>query len=211
MMSEAVEEHILYDALESIKAKQLVPEEIHRILWNVFRTRFGNALEAVEGDKVKKIVFKLSNRIVWCVSGKERNYLILPDAGYCSCEDFYFRVISHEEFICYHLLAQKLAQALGRYIIVEEKDERYEEVVLKMAREGEQARKLPIAKVENIRRIVAGVLSEEKCLPLGKLLEAVREAGFPELTRKHLVSILVADKTKRFRSFEGLWDIINVY
>ncbi|MCJ7633876.1 hypothetical protein MUP77_16005 [Candidatus Bathyarchaeota archaeon] len=210
MMSEAAEEHILLDAIETIKAKQLLPEEIRGKLTKIFSSRFGNALEAVEGGKVTKIVFKLSNRIVWLVSGKERNYLILPEAGYCSCEDFYFRVISHEEFICYHLLAQKLAQALGRYVIVEEKDERYEEVALKMAREGEKTRKLPIAEVENIRRVVAGVLSEEQGLPLERLLEAVREAGFPELTKKHLVSILVADKTKRFRSFEGIWDVTNV-
>ncbi len=209
-MSEAAEEHILLDAIKTIKAKQLLPEEIREKLTKIFSSRFGNALEAVEGGKVTKIVFKLSNRIVWLVSGKERNYLILPEAGYCSCEDFYFRVISHEEFICYHLLAQKLAQALRRYVTLEEKDERYEEVALKIAREGEKTRKLPIAEVENIRRVVAGVLSEEQGLPLERLLEAVREAGFPKLTRKHLVSILVADKTKRFRSFEGIWDVTNV-
>lgn len=210
MMSEAAEECVLLDALEAIKAKQLLPEEIRGKLTNIFSSRFEKALEAVEGGKVKKIVFKLSNRIVWLVSGKERNYLILPEAGYCSCEDFYFRVISHEEFICYHLLAQKLAQALGRYVTVEEKDERYEEVALKIAREGEKTRKLPIAEVKNIRQVVAGVLSEEQGLPLERLLEAVSEAGFPELTKKHLVSILVADKTKRFRSIEGIWDVTNV-
>ena len=86
----------------------------------------------------------------------------------------------------------------------------YEKVALKIAREGEKTRKLPIAEVKNIRQVVAGVLSEEQGLPLERLLEAVSEAGFPELTKKHLVSILVADKTKRFRSIEGIWDVTNV-
>jgi len=203
----ATEEHVLLEALERIKVEGVLTEGTRNELVKTLGTMFNHALNAIEEDKVRRILFMPSRRVVWLVSGRERDYFILPKAGFCSCEDFYFRVISHEEFLCYHLLAQRLSEALGRYATLEEPDERYEDVALRVAREIERPRKLPIREVENVRRVVAGVLSEEKSFPLDKLLEAVREAGFPDLTRRHLVAILVADKARRFHSVDGNWEM----
>ena len=207
MMSATTEERILVEALETIRGERTLSEATRNELVKIFGTRFDHALNAVEEGKVRRLLFMPSRRVAWLISGRERDYFILPKAGFCSCEDFYFRVISHEEFLCYHLLAQRLSEALGRYATFEQPDDRYDEVALKVAREGERSRKLPIKEVENVRRVVAGVLSEEKSFPLDKLLEAVREAGFPDLTRKHLVAILVADKARRFHSVDGIWEM----
>jgi predicted nucleic acid-binding Zn finger protein len=50
-------------------------------------------LRPLKENRVKKYTFKPSGRVVWVVVGKERDYLIMPDAEFCSCDDFYFRVI----------------------------------------------------------------------------------------------------------------------
>ena len=85
-------------------------------------SRFTKAWEAVQEERVKKYVFSPSNRIVWIVVGREREYQIMPAAAFCSCDDFYFRVMDREANICYHLIAQKLAEALELYDKIEEED-----------------------------------------------------------------------------------------
>ncbi len=89
-------------------------------------SRFTKAWEALEEGRVKRYVFSPSGRIVWIVVGREREYQIMPAAGFCSCDDFYFRVMDREAHICYHLVAQKIADALGWFDKIEEYDETYE-------------------------------------------------------------------------------------
>ena len=88
-------------------------------------SRFEKAWEAVKEGRIKKYVFEPSGRTVWIVVGKAREYRVLPDADFCSCDDFYFRVMDMEVHLCYHLIAQKLAEALKRYDLVKERDELY--------------------------------------------------------------------------------------
>jgi predicted nucleic acid-binding Zn finger protein len=89
-------------------------------------SRFTKAWEAVQEERVKKYVFSPSDRIVWIVVGREREYQIMPAAAFCSCDDFYFRVMDREANICYHLIAQKLAEALELYDKIEEEDRLYD-------------------------------------------------------------------------------------
>jgi predicted nucleic acid-binding Zn finger protein len=49
----------------------------------------------------------------------------MPAAGFCSCDDFYFRVMDRETNICYHLIAQKLSDALTQYDKIDEEDRLY--------------------------------------------------------------------------------------
>jgi predicted nucleic acid-binding Zn finger protein len=95
-------------------------------LRTVFGQRFSNAWEAIEDSRIKRYVFKPSDRVVWIVVGRKRDYLILPAAGFCSCDDFYYSVMEGKAFLCYHLIAQKVAEALGRYDQIEEDDDIYE-------------------------------------------------------------------------------------
>ena len=98
-------------------------------LYEIFGQRFINAFEALKEERVKKYVFKPSDRVVWIVVGKERDYLLMPEAEFCSCDDFYFRVLDREIHLCYHLIAQKIASILEWYETIEERDELYDSLM----------------------------------------------------------------------------------
>jgi predicted nucleic acid-binding Zn finger protein len=95
-------------------------------LYELFGQRFTKALNALKENRVKKYVFKPSGRKVWIVIGRERDYLIMPEAEFCMCDDFYFRVLDKKIHLCYHLIAQKIARNLGWYETIEESDELFE-------------------------------------------------------------------------------------
>ena len=98
-------------------------------LYETFGQRFTNAFQALKENRVKKYVFKPSGRIVWIVVGKERDYLLMPEAEFCTCDDFYFRVLDREVHLCYHLIAQKIANILKWYDAIEERDELYDSLM----------------------------------------------------------------------------------
>ncbi|MDQ1280531.1 MAG: hypothetical protein QG670_1794 [Thermoproteota archaeon] len=178
-------------------------------LTELFGNRFQSALKAIDVGKVKKYLFHPSERIVWIVVGKEGDYQILPRVGFCSCNDFYFRVISHEATLCYHLIAQKLAEALKKFILIENSDEAYGPLMDDWRKIQSETRRLPIGEVENVRKIVEIILSEEGELPISPLLEEVKKTGFNSLTTRHLSSIMIADKRKRFKCKQGLWILVK--
>jgi predicted nucleic acid-binding Zn finger protein len=107
------------------RAKVLQSHQKERLL-NVFGKRFENALKAVEEGIVKKYVFEPSRTVVWIVVGKERDYQVIPVANYCSCDDFYYRVVNGEAALCYHIIAQKLAEALNRFEIISDSDDLFD-------------------------------------------------------------------------------------
>jgi predicted nucleic acid-binding Zn finger protein len=110
---------------EAKNSKTLSGEQIEQ-LSEALGSRFTKAWEAVKTESVKRYVFSPSGRIVWIVVGREREYQIMPEAVFCSCDDFYFRVMDKEANICYHLIAQKLADTLGMYDNIEEEDRLYD-------------------------------------------------------------------------------------
>jgi predicted nucleic acid-binding Zn finger protein len=95
-------------------------------LYNTFGSRFTKAWEALNEGRVKKYLFKPSHKVIWIVVGKERDYLIMPEAGFCTCDDYYFRVMDKQIHLCYHLIAQKIAEALNWYEFIEDYDDLYE-------------------------------------------------------------------------------------
>ena len=98
-------------------------------LYEIFGQRFTKAFETLKENRVKKYVFRPSGKIVWIVVGKERDYLIMPRAEFCTCDDFYFRVLDKEVHLCYHLIAQKIANTLSWYETIEERDELYDSLM----------------------------------------------------------------------------------
>jgi len=120
-------------------------------LYRAFGQRLASALEALRERRVKKYVFKPSGRVIWVVVGREREYQVMPRAPFCSCEDFYFRVIDGEAKLCYHLIAQRLAECLNWFEVVEEEDENYEAVL-------EELRSLGEARERAVGREQGGVL-----------------------------------------------------
>jgi len=125
-METSFNEHIL---LEQILRDIRVSKEISLWNWqrlrNTFGDRFDKAWKLVTERRIKKYIFRPSMKTIWIAIGQNAEYLIYSKAGYCSCSDFYFRVLDHEKAYCYHLLAQKIAEALNNYDVVEEEDEIY--------------------------------------------------------------------------------------
>lgn len=112
---------ILEGICEEAKNKEITEQQLKE-LSEAFGLRFTKAWDTIQEERVKKYIFNPSGRIIWIVVGREREYQIIPVAGFCSCDDFYFRVMDRETNICYHLIAQKLADSLGRYDKIEEED-----------------------------------------------------------------------------------------
>lgn len=109
---------------ESKKEGKLTGRTLSK-LHEVFNQRFTKAFETLKENRVKKYVFKPSGRVVWIVVGKKRDYLLMPEAEFCSCDDFYFRVLDREVHLCYHLIAQKIANILRWFDSIKESDELY--------------------------------------------------------------------------------------
>jgi len=117
---------VLKKVCEEAKTKGEITDKHRNQLSEALGSRFTKAWSTINEKRVKKYIFSPSGRIVWIVVGREREYQIMPAAGFCSCDDFYFRVMDRETNICYHLIAQKIAEALELYDKIEEEDRLYE-------------------------------------------------------------------------------------
>lgn len=117
---------VLEQVCEEAKTKGEITEEHLSQLSEALGSRFTKAWDTIQEERVKKYLFSPSKRIVWIVVGREREYQIMPEAGFCSCDDFYFRVMDREANTCYHLIAQKIAQAFELYDKIEEEDRLYD-------------------------------------------------------------------------------------
>jgi len=120
---------LLEEICDKAREKGRLDDEEAERLREVFGERFIRAWRLVEEGRIKRYVFQPSGRIMWIAVGKEREYLLLPEAAYCSCDDFYYRVVDGEAALCYHLIAQRLAEALGRFEEVYEGDEFYDDLM----------------------------------------------------------------------------------
>lgn len=122
--AEPSEVNVLERVCEEVKDKGEIVNANRNRLSSVFGQRLEKALKAVEERRVKKYVFQPSGRTVWIVVGKEREYLVMPAADYCSCDDFYFQF--HQGHLCYHIIAQKLAEAASQYDLIEDDDKLFD-------------------------------------------------------------------------------------
>ncbi len=114
---------ILERVLDEVRTERQLSRTNWERLKGTFDDRFDRAWRIVQERRVKRYTFRPSNRETWVVVGQGGEYQIYPNASYCGCDDFYFRVIDGETGLCYHLLAQKMAEALNSYDKVDEEDE----------------------------------------------------------------------------------------
>lgn len=107
-----------------IKQRGLIISDDLQQITHLLGDRANKALELVSSSRVKLYRFSPSNTVRWKVVGREGEYLVLPSAMYCSCEDWYYSFMKGEKPICVHLIAQKLAEATGDYreFLEEDKD-----------------------------------------------------------------------------------------
>ena len=119
-MKKASEADVLEDICKVVKEEGKISETHVSRLSNVFGQRSNKALEALNEIRIKKYIFQPSGRVVWIVVGKNRDYLVMPEIDYCSCYDFYFQF--DRGHVCYHIIAQKLAEAIDMFDKFEDDD-----------------------------------------------------------------------------------------
>ena len=87
--------------------------------------KFEKAIDTVMAGGVKECRFLPSGRRVLSVVGNLGDEFIVPEKPYCSCGNFFFRVLRGREEVCYHLLSYRIATKTGRVDIIEFQDDEY--------------------------------------------------------------------------------------
>lgn len=90
---------------------------------------FEKAVDTVLQGSVKKHVFRPSGRLVYSVVGNTGDELVDPAKGFCSCSNYFFRVLGGHDETCYHLLSLKIAIQTGIIDEVDFDDEEYGQFV----------------------------------------------------------------------------------
>ncbi|MEM3587613.1 MAG: hypothetical protein QXO71_09860 [Candidatus Jordarchaeaceae archaeon] len=120
------------EIIEQVYANKCINGENLEKLAASFGERLWKALRTITERRVTKHTFKPSNKQIWTVSGKNRDYLIISDF-YCTCDDFYLNVVIRKKIkVCYHILAKRLAEALDLYTSYSQTDDDYEKLMLKL-------------------------------------------------------------------------------
>ena len=124
--------------LSKSEINKLSQKELTQDIIEYFKQKFGKrfirALRTVEEDRVFKYEFSPSETIVWIVKGQRREYIAIPDT-YCTCRAFYQDVvITREVNLCYHLLAQMIAEIRGSYKTIKASDSERRKLLLEWRR-----------------------------------------------------------------------------
>ncbi|MBS7610958.1 hypothetical protein KEJ27_01905 [Candidatus Bathyarchaeota archaeon] len=183
-----------------------VDEKI-RVLRKTLGLRLDEALKIVQQDKVRKYLFKPSGKTVWIVEGKEGIYEVLPEAPYCSCDDFYFRVLNGKTQLCYHLIAQGLAEATDRYLTVERDDSDYDEFISIFRRSRRLGKpRIYVKYREDVRNFVESIIASRP-MRIREIYREILTAGFEIPNPKSLANFLANDPKGRFICEKGLWKL----
>lgn len=134
-MANSEERRVLESVCDDARSTGVITRSQWNRLKSMFGERFDKAWRLVEEGRVKHYVFEPSGRTAWIIVGRGGEYRVLPSAGYCSCNDFYFRVVDGDTGVCYHLMGQRLAEALGFYDKVNEPDDAYEGLITEWRRQ----------------------------------------------------------------------------
>jgi predicted nucleic acid-binding Zn finger protein len=122
---------ILRQVRDEIRRAGTVGEADKQRLADAFQKRFSQAMELVDEQKVTRYVFTPSGRTIWVVAGKHGEYQVLPESMFCSCDDYFFRVMGGKKQVCYHIIAQQMAEALGKFGVIDLADSSYAQITSK--------------------------------------------------------------------------------
>ena len=104
-------------------------------------SQFERAIEAAFGGCVKKHVFLPSGRYIFTVVGSNADEFIDPDKPFCSCESYFYGVLSAKVKYCYHILSYKIADESGLVQDVRFDDEEYDTFMRLLASDVLHSRK----------------------------------------------------------------------
>jgi len=115
---------LLSEIYLKMKEKGDIDDEFVNYLESIYPDKSSEILQSLKRG-VTKYIFKPSNRIIWTTIGENDEYLIYPKI-YCSCIDFYNRVvIKRKKVVCKHLIAQTISDALDNFKEKELDDRNY--------------------------------------------------------------------------------------
>lgn len=117
---------------KDVRALGRIDAKLDQTLYKLLSKRYTKALELIDLKSIQKYRFYPSNRVIWTVEGKQGLYQVIPSSNFCSCDDFYFRVLNKKKEMCYHIIAQGLAAALHHYDEIIFSDKIYEKITLKL-------------------------------------------------------------------------------
>jgi len=115
---------LLSEIYLKMKEKGDIDDEFVNYLESIYPDKSSEILQSLKRG-ITKYIFKPSNRIIWTTIGENDEYLIYPKI-YCSCIDFYNRVvIKRKKVVCKHLIAQTISDALDNFKEKELDDRNY--------------------------------------------------------------------------------------
>jgi predicted nucleic acid-binding Zn finger protein len=119
------ENELMVEAVEELRSAGKLSLRLKDALLKTFGERFTNGWELANSHKVRRYEFKPSGRVVWAVQGRKGEYQVMPDIPFCYCDDYYFRVMDKKRGLCYHIIAQRLAEALREFVKISKRDAQY--------------------------------------------------------------------------------------
>jgi predicted nucleic acid-binding Zn finger protein len=134
------EDSALRQVSQDLRRTHALTEEQKQTLSKIFEKRLPPALALVEAKNVSSYKFKPSGRTIWIVKGRKGDYQVMPESMFCTCDDYYFRVMDNKRQLCYHLVAQQIAEALGQFSVSELSDSRYAEIAAKWSERASSLR-----------------------------------------------------------------------
>jgi len=123
-----LENQLMNEAFRELKSNRRLSESLSAEVDKVFGDRFRNGWQLAKSGKVRRYQFRPSERLVWVVEGRKGEYQVMPDIPFCYCDDYYFRVMDRKRGLCYHIIAQRISEALGQYRRTLKKDSQYSAV-----------------------------------------------------------------------------------
>jgi len=115
----ATAEAAVQEIMKAIESSGAVTDDQLSMLYFMFDKNLERALRILDQGGVQCIISHPGRRSVFQVIGESKSgpnsYLCFPE-HFCSCQSFFFDVVSrNEQLCCKHQLAAKLAKALHRY------------------------------------------------------------------------------------------------
>jgi len=123
-----LENELMNEAYAELKSHHTLPSELRDRLGKVLGERFTNGMELADTRKVRRYDFQPSERTVWVVQGRKNEYQVIPEIPFCYCDDYYFRVMEKKRGLCYHIIAQRIAEALEQYDKFAKRDSEYSNI-----------------------------------------------------------------------------------
>ncbi len=120
-----LENKLMEEIYAELKTQRKLSAHMKGAIEKAVGERFTNGWELANSRKVLRYEFKPSGRVVWAIQGRKSEYQVIPDLPFCYCDDYYFRVMDKKRGLCYHIIAQRIAEALNKFERIPMNDSQY--------------------------------------------------------------------------------------